>query len=231
MPTLSRPPGGSVNQIEPSDFTTMSLGLFSFLPCHLSASVFHVPFFSIRKTVRPPQPATTSRFSRSRHVPFALMEGLSTTSCPVFGLHFQIVSPMMSVKKNCLFFASQVGPSPKMMSRAMMSTGGLGSMIFCHPGAHKSTSTPIVSSDPCIGCSLSAISMSGRSAAGPGLRCERAMIRHDVDHDGFSRGERFFERRRYVGRGFHAQADTAERFGDACEVYLAEAPHLTPALV
>src|SRR5438067_460973 len=73
--------------------------------------------------------------------------------------------------------------------------------------------------------------MSGRGAAGPGLRCERAMIRHDVDDDGFSRGERLFQRRRYVGRFLYAHAYTSERFRDACEVHLAEAPHFAPALV
>ena len=41
--------------------------------------------------------------------------------------------------------------------------------------------------------------MSGRGAAGPRFGRERAMIGHDVDHDGFSRGERTFHRRRYVG--------------------------------
>src|SRR5262245_2357903 len=97
MPTLSKPPGGSVNQIEPSDLTTISLGLLSFLPSQRSASVLRDPFFSNRNTVRPPHPATTSRFSRSRHIPFALADGRSTGFGFPPGFHFQIVSPMMSV--------------------------------------------------------------------------------------------------------------------------------------
>src|SRR5262245_48522745 len=97
MPTLSSPPGGSVNQIEPSDLTTISFGLLSFFPSQRSASTLREPFFSKRNTVRPPQPATISRFSRSRQVPFALADGRRIAFGLPPGFHFQIVSPMISV--------------------------------------------------------------------------------------------------------------------------------------
>ena len=61
MPTLKSPPTGSVNQIAPSLLTMMSFGLLSFFPSQLSMSVVREPSFSMRNTVRPPQPATTTR--------------------------------------------------------------------------------------------------------------------------------------------------------------------------
>ena len=42
------PNTGSVNQIEPSDFTTTSLGEFSRLPSKLSISVVIEPSYSVR---------------------------------------------------------------------------------------------------------------------------------------------------------------------------------------
>src|SRR5258707_11226255 len=42
------PNNGSVNQIESSDFTTMSFGAFSRLPSKLSASTVILPSFSVR---------------------------------------------------------------------------------------------------------------------------------------------------------------------------------------
>src|SRR5688572_14299465 len=154
MPTLYMPPGGSVNQIEPSDFTTISFGVLSFLPCHLSASVFHEPSCSWRNTVRPPQPATRMRFSRSSASPLAFTEGVNSASLPTPGFQLQMVSPMMSVNTRRLFFLSHTGPSPKIMSRAHKLTGGLLSTMRSHPGAHISTSTYNSSNDPCIDCSF-----------------------------------------------------------------------------
>src|SRR5262249_42094066 len=48
------PNGGSVNQIEPSDLTTTSLGELSGLPSNLSRITVMVPSYSVRTTRRPP---------------------------------------------------------------------------------------------------------------------------------------------------------------------------------
>ena len=69
------PNTGSVNQIEPSDFTTTSFGEFSFLPCQLSASTVIEPSISVWVTRRPCS-QVTSLPRRSRVLPLAQFEGL-----------------------------------------------------------------------------------------------------------------------------------------------------------
>ena len=70
------PKVGSVNQIEPSDLTTTSLGEFRRLPSNESISVVMEPSYSVRMTLRPPCRQVTSRPWRSRVLPLAKLEGL-----------------------------------------------------------------------------------------------------------------------------------------------------------
>ena len=60
----------SVNQIESSDFTTMSFGEFSRLPSKRSISTVMRPSYSVRVTRRPCS-AVTRRPWRSRVLPLA----------------------------------------------------------------------------------------------------------------------------------------------------------------
>ena len=55
------PYAGSVNQIDPSDRTTTSLGLFSRFPSIRSAIVLIEPSCSVRETRLPPCSHVTSR--------------------------------------------------------------------------------------------------------------------------------------------------------------------------
>ena len=64
------PASMSVNQIESSDFTTMSFGELSRLPSKRSISTVILPSYSVRVTRRPCS-AVTSRPWRSRVLPFA----------------------------------------------------------------------------------------------------------------------------------------------------------------
>src|SRR5262249_49540391 len=96
-----------------------------------------------------PQPAARMRLSRSRARPSALAEGLSTTSKPPSRFQRQIVSPMMSTKVSSFLRLSQTGPSPKMMSRAMMSSGGFLPTSRSPSGVSMSTSIFSSSRDPC----------------------------------------------------------------------------------
>src|SRR5437899_6562313 len=61
--------GGSVNQTEPSDLHTTSLGELRDLPSWRSATVVMVPSYSVRDTRRPPCSHVTSRPCRSRVLP------------------------------------------------------------------------------------------------------------------------------------------------------------------
>src|SRR5262249_45939105 len=69
------PNGGSVNQIESSDLTTMSFGELSGLPSNLSKSVVMVPSYSVRVTRLVWCSQVTSLPCRSRVLPLALLEG------------------------------------------------------------------------------------------------------------------------------------------------------------
>ena len=73
------PKRGSVNQIEPSDFTTTSFGEFSRLPSKRSQITVIVPSYSVRVTRRLRCSQVTSRPCRSRVLPLALLDGLRNT--------------------------------------------------------------------------------------------------------------------------------------------------------
>ena len=70
------PKVGSVNQTEPSDLTTTSLGELRRLPSKLSISTVIEPSYSVRVTRRPPCAQPTRRPWRSRVWPLAKFEGL-----------------------------------------------------------------------------------------------------------------------------------------------------------
>src|SRR6516164_45525 len=74
------PNGGSVNQIESSDLTTMSLGELSGLPSNLSISTLTLPSYSVRVTRRVSCSQVTSRPWRSRVLPLALFDGPSVNA-------------------------------------------------------------------------------------------------------------------------------------------------------
>jgi len=78
------PTGGSVNQMESSDFTITSLGELSGLPSNLSISTVIVPSCSVRVTLRVSCSQVTSRPCRSRVLPLTLSEGWrKTLTAPV----------------------------------------------------------------------------------------------------------------------------------------------------
>ena len=68
--------GGSVNQIEPSDFTTTSLGLFSFFPSNPEASGVMSPFVSCLATLRSPICVRISLPPASKASPLELLDWL-----------------------------------------------------------------------------------------------------------------------------------------------------------
>src|SRR5436190_17495453 len=76
------PKGGSVNQIDPSDFTTMSLGEFRGFPSKLSHRTVMLPSYSVRVTRRVPCSQETSLPCRSRVWPLELLDGLRNTPTP-----------------------------------------------------------------------------------------------------------------------------------------------------
>src|SRR5665213_339982 len=67
---------GSVNQIEPSDFTTTSLGEFNRLPLKLSQMTVIEPSYSVRVTRRVRCSQVTRRPCPSRVLPLPLLDGL-----------------------------------------------------------------------------------------------------------------------------------------------------------
>jgi hypothetical protein len=101
------PNDGSVNQIEPSDFTTTSLGEFSRLPSWLSIRTVMLPSYSVRVTRRPRCSHVTRRPCRSRVLPLAFQEVFrNTLTAPVSSSHFRMRSLGMSLQ-------STYRPSPK----------------------------------------------------------------------------------------------------------------------
>src|SRR5687767_7078194 len=94
------PNGGSVNQIEPSDLQTTSLGELSGLPSKLSAIVVMLPSYSVRVTRRASCSHVTSRPCRSRVLPLELFDGLrNSLTAPVSSSHFMIRLFGMSLHK------------------------------------------------------------------------------------------------------------------------------------
>jgi hypothetical protein len=88
-----------VNQIEPSDRHTTSLGEFSGLPSYPSAITVMVPSYSVRVTRRVSCSQVRSRPWRSRVLPFALCAGLrNTLMAPVSSSQRRIRSLGMSLQ-------------------------------------------------------------------------------------------------------------------------------------
>src|SRR5262245_47597170 len=106
---------GSVNQIEPSDFTTTSFGELSFLPSTPSNrlhSTVSVPSCSVRVTCRPPCSQVTSRPCRSRVLPLAWFDGLrKTLTSPVSSSHLRMRLFGMSLHRRQRRSPNQTGPS------------------------------------------------------------------------------------------------------------------------
>ena len=108
------PKGGSVNQIEPSLFTTTSFGLFSRLPSKRSASTVMLPSYSKRTTRRPACSQAMMRPCRSRVWPLALFEGFChSLTAPVVSSHFRTRLFGMSDQSRQRTSPSQTGPSPQ----------------------------------------------------------------------------------------------------------------------
>src|SRR5258708_2646454 len=68
------PNGGSVNQTESSDLTTMSFGALSGLPSNLSIRTVMLPSYSVRVTRRVSCSHVTRRPRRSRALPLANLD-------------------------------------------------------------------------------------------------------------------------------------------------------------
>src|ERR1700726_4144823 len=108
------PKGGSVNQMESSDFTTTSLGELSGLPPNLSISTVMPPSYSVRVTRRLSCSQVTSRPCRSRVLPLALLEGLrNTLTAPVSSSHFRIRLFGISLQRTYRPSPNHTGPSDR----------------------------------------------------------------------------------------------------------------------
>src|SRR5215470_14019992 len=106
------PNGGSVNQIESSDFTTMSFGELSCLPSNLSISTVTVPSYSVRVTRRPSCSQVTRRPWRSRVLPLAWFDGLRYTEVrPVSSSHLRMRLLGMSLHSRHRASPNHTGPS------------------------------------------------------------------------------------------------------------------------
>src|SRR5213075_3076267 len=106
------PNGGSVNQTESSDFTTMSFGELSGLPLNLSASTVMPPSYSVRVTRLLSCSQVTRRPWRSRVLPLALLEGLrNTLTAPVSSSHFRIRLLGISLQSRYRLSPNHTGPS------------------------------------------------------------------------------------------------------------------------
>src|ERR1051326_8628230 len=106
------PNTGSVNQIEPSDLTTTSLGeLSGFLSKRLQMTVID-PSCSVRVTRRIPCSQVTRRPWRSRVLPLALFEGLrKTVVSPVSSSHLRMRLLGMSLHNRHRISPIHTGPS------------------------------------------------------------------------------------------------------------------------
>src|SRR5271156_4915957 len=121
------PNTGSVNQIDPSDFTTTSFGEFSFLPLYLSARTVMAPSYSVRVTRRPRCSQVTSRPCRSRVLPLAFHEVLrKMLTVPVSSSHFRMRSLGMSLHSRKRPSPHQTGPSDQRQPAASCSTEAIG---------------------------------------------------------------------------------------------------------
>src|SRR5215469_2238963 len=108
------PNSGSVNQIEPSDLTTTSLGELRRLPSKLSRMVVRLPSGSVRLTRLPPCSQLTRRPWRSRVLPLVKLEGLrNTETAPVSSSHLRMRLLGMSLHRKKRPSPNQTGPSPQ----------------------------------------------------------------------------------------------------------------------
>jgi hypothetical protein len=101
-----------VNQIDPSDLQTTSLGEFSALPSKRSATTVIVPSYSVRVTRRASCSQVRRRPWRSRELPFALFDGLrNTLIAPVSSSHLRIRLLGMSLQRRYRPSPNHTGPS------------------------------------------------------------------------------------------------------------------------
>ena len=91
--------GGSVNQTDPSDFTTTSLGLFNFFSPYAEASEVSTPLLSLRATLRNPVCVRINLPCKSSVNPFELSDGLIYASAPPVAVHEYTVFEGMSEKR------------------------------------------------------------------------------------------------------------------------------------
>jgi hypothetical protein len=106
------PKSGSEKQIEPSDFTAASFGLFRRSPRHRSASTVTVPSCSVRVTRRLPCSQVISRPSRSRVLPLVYpAKRRKTATEPVSSSRRSIRSLGMSLQTTPVDSTSWMGDS------------------------------------------------------------------------------------------------------------------------
>src|ERR1700760_875319 len=130
------PNEGSVNQIEPSDFTTTSLGEFRRLPSYPSISTVIEPSYSVRVTRRLRCSHVTSRPCRSRVLPLAFHEVLrNTLTAPVSSSHFRIRSFGISLQSTYRPSPKYTGPSDQRQPSANRSTEASGSRYWLNAGS------------------------------------------------------------------------------------------------
>src|SRR5687768_10284519 len=135
------PNGGSVNQIEPSDFTTTSLGEFSGLPSNFSATTVIVPSYSVRLTRRASCSHVTRRPWRSRVLPLELFDGLrKTVTAPVSSSHFMMRLFGMSLHSRYRPSPNHTGPSLQRQPSAIFSILAKPSLYLLNAGSMARTS-------------------------------------------------------------------------------------------
>src|SRR6266850_8314968 len=134
------PKGGSLNQIESSDFTTISFGELSGLPSNLSISTVMVPSYSVRVTRRASCSQLTSRPWRSRVLPLVLFDGLrKTLTAPVSSSHFITRLLGMSLQSRKRPSPNHAGPSDHRKPVASRSTAARLSRYFAKLGSSPCT--------------------------------------------------------------------------------------------
>src|SRR3954471_16755079 len=117
------PQPGSVNQIDPSECATTSLGAFSRLPPRLSIRTVTVPSYSVRGTRRVRCSQVTRRPCRSRVLPLALFDGLrKMPTPPVSSSHFMMRLLDTSLNTSMRMSPNQTGPSAQWKPVATRST-------------------------------------------------------------------------------------------------------------
>src|SRR5215510_2507319 len=133
------PNGGSVNQTEPSDLHTTSLGELSGLPSNLSAMTVIAPSYSVRVTRRESCSHVSKRPCRSRVLPLELLAGLrKTLTAPVSSSQRMMRLLGISLHNRKRPSPNHTGPSAHRMPVAIRSTlarftryfAKLGSMIL-----------------------------------------------------------------------------------------------------